>query len=56
MRLFSTIATLGTAQDITLAELRIELFFPMDAATAELAQRLADADVERVEPVEISRR
>jgi transcriptional regulator with XRE-family HTH domain len=31
---FSTIATFGTAVDITLAELSIEAFFPADAATA----------------------
>ena len=33
--LFTTIATLGTPQDITLEELRIECFFPMDDMTAE---------------------
>jgi MmyB-like transcription regulator ligand binding domain len=32
--LFTTIATLGTPQDITLQELRVECFFPMDDATA----------------------
>ena len=31
---FSTLATFGTALDITLAELSIEPFFPADAATA----------------------
>lgn len=31
-RLLSMIATLGTAQDITLQDLRIELFYPADAA------------------------
>jgi transcriptional regulator with XRE-family HTH domain len=34
LRLFTTIATLGTPQDVTLQELRIESFFPMDDATA----------------------
>jgi transcriptional regulator with XRE-family HTH domain len=34
LRLFTTIATLGTPQDITLQELRVECFFPMDAGTA----------------------
>jgi transcriptional regulator with XRE-family HTH domain len=34
LSLFTTIATLGTPQDITLQELRIESFFPMDAETA----------------------
>jgi len=32
--MFTTIATLGIPQDITLQELRIESFFPMDDATA----------------------
>ena len=34
LRLFTTIATLGIPQDITLQELRIESFFPIDEATA----------------------
>jgi hypothetical protein len=34
LKLFTTIATLGTPQDITAQELRIEAFFPMDEATA----------------------
>jgi transcriptional regulator with XRE-family HTH domain len=34
LRLFTTIATLGTPQDITLQELRVECFFPMDAETS----------------------
>jgi transcriptional regulator with XRE-family HTH domain len=36
LKLFTTIATLGTPQDITVQELRIESFFPTDAATAEV--------------------
>jgi hypothetical protein len=35
LRLFTTIATLGTPQDITLQELRIESFFPMDDETRD---------------------
>lgn len=35
-RLFSTIATLGTPRDVTLQEVRVECFFPMDTVTAEL--------------------
>jgi hypothetical protein len=31
---FSTVATFGTAVDVTVAELSIEAFFPADAATA----------------------
>jgi len=34
LQLFTTIATLGTPQDITAQELRIESFFPMDDDTA----------------------
>jgi transcriptional regulator with XRE-family HTH domain len=34
LRLFTTIATLGTPQDVTAQELRIESFFPMDRETA----------------------
>jgi transcriptional regulator with XRE-family HTH domain len=36
LRLFTTIATLGTPQDVTLQEVRIECFFPADAATAQV--------------------
>jgi transcriptional regulator with XRE-family HTH domain len=43
VKLFSTIATLGTPQDITLQELRIECFFPGDVATEALLRRLAAA-------------
>jgi transcriptional regulator with XRE-family HTH domain len=39
LRLFTTIATLGTPQDITLQELRIECFFPVDDATATVMRR-----------------
>jgi MmyB-like transcription regulator ligand binding domain len=37
---FSTIATFGTAIDITVAELAIEAFFPADAATAAALRRM----------------
>jgi transcriptional regulator with XRE-family HTH domain len=33
LQLFTTIATLGTPRDVTLDEVRIECFFPMDDAT-----------------------
>jgi hypothetical protein len=42
VRFFTTIATLGTPQDITLQELRVECFYPADEATEELARRLAE--------------
>jgi hypothetical protein len=34
LRLFSTIMTFGTPQDVTMQELRIETFFPADAESA----------------------
>jgi hypothetical protein len=43
LRLFTTIATLGTPQDITLQELRIESFFPMDEKTRAVFQSWAAA-------------
>ena len=36
LRLFTTIATLGTPQDITVQEMRIECFFPADADTSRV--------------------
>lgn len=41
---FSTVTTLGTPQDITAQEVRLECFFPLDGGTAERARELADDD------------
>lgn len=41
VRVMTTISTLGTPQDVALQEMRIETFFPMDAASAEFFKRLA---------------
>ena len=41
--LFTTIATLGTPQDVTLQELRVECFFPMDDATARILRGWLEA-------------
>lgn len=41
---FTTIATFGTPQDITLQELRIESFFPADEETEAAARALAEED------------
>lgn len=41
LKLFSMLSTFGTPQDITTDELRVESFFPADAASAELLRRLA---------------
>jgi transcriptional regulator with XRE-family HTH domain len=43
LRLFTTIATLGTPHDVTLQEVRIECFFPVDDATARTFQQWATA-------------
>jgi hypothetical protein len=43
LQLFTTIATLGTPQDITLQELRIESFFPMDEETRDVFRNWARA-------------
>jgi transcriptional regulator with XRE-family HTH domain len=41
LRFFTTIATLGTAHDVTLQEIRIECFFPADDETARVMRELA---------------
>jgi hypothetical protein len=40
---FSTVTTLGTPQDVTVEELRIECFFPAGPETERLARELASA-------------
>jgi transcriptional regulator with XRE-family HTH domain len=40
---FSMITTMGTPRDVTLQQLKIECFFPADAATEQLARSLASA-------------
>ncbi len=40
LRLFTTVTTLGTPQDITLQELRIETFYPMDDASRKVLEGL----------------
>lgn len=39
-RFFSTVTTLGTPQDVTLQEVRVECFFPADRATEAVARSL----------------
>ncbi len=41
---FSTIATFGTALDITIAELAVESFFPADESTSAALRAFAEAD------------
>ena len=41
LSVFTTIATLGTPQDITLQEVRIECFFPADERSDALFRSLA---------------
>jgi hypothetical protein len=47
LRLFTTIATLGTPQDVTLQEIRIECFFPADEQTAAAFRSWAAAEGQR---------
>ena len=42
-RFFSAVTVLGTPQDITVQELRIESFFPLDEATEMAARNLASS-------------
>lgn len=44
LKLFTVIATLGTPQDITAQEIRIESFFPSDPGTARLLEGWAEKD------------
>jgi transcriptional regulator with XRE-family HTH domain len=41
LRLFTTLATLGTPQDVTAQEIRIECFFPADSDSADLFKEWA---------------
>ena len=47
LSLLSTTMVFGTPVDVTLSELAIEAFFPADAATADLLQRIAPNEVGR---------
>jgi transcriptional regulator with XRE-family HTH domain len=47
LKLFTTIATLGTPRDVTLHELRIESFFPADEATAQWFRSRGDGAGQR---------
>ncbi len=47
LHLFTTIATLGTPQDVTLQEIRIECFFPADEQTAQTFRTWAAASDEK---------
>ena len=42
LRLFGTVTSFGTAQDVALQEMRIESFFPADEATRAALNRLTD--------------
>jgi transcriptional regulator with XRE-family HTH domain len=43
LSLFTTLATFGSARDVTLAELTVELFYPADEATGAVLRKLAAA-------------
>jgi hypothetical protein len=42
LRLHSTVTSFGTPHDVTLSELTVESFFPADAATRKILNRLAE--------------
>ena len=44
LSLFATLAQFGTPEDLTLEDLRIELYFPSDAGTEAKLRELAAAD------------
>ncbi len=44
LRLFTTIAVVGTPRDVTLEEIRIETLLPADLESAAVLERLAEAD------------
>jgi transcriptional regulator with XRE-family HTH domain len=50
LALFTTLATLGTPQDVTAQELRVESFFPMDNETAKIFRRWASKDKNKTLP------
>src|SRR5262249_36761309 len=49
LRLFNTLTTFGTPQDVTLQGIRVEMSFPMDAESDALLRRLALPEQQRVE-------
>lgn len=44
LRLFTAITSLGTAQDVTLQELRVETFFPADDASDQQLRQISAAE------------
>src|ERR1700730_9077595 len=48
LRLFTTIATLGTPRDVTWQEVRIEFFFPIDEPTAQALRGWPDRPPDRL--------
>jgi hypothetical protein len=48
LRLFNTLTTFGTPQDVTLQEVRIEMSFPIDDASKALLHAWAEAAGARV--------
>ncbi|MEM9010604.1 MAG: helix-turn-helix transcriptional regulator [Pseudomonadota bacterium] len=43
LSMFATIAQIGTPEDVTLDDLKVELYFPMDDATAAAFRAMAEA-------------
>jgi hypothetical protein len=49
LRLFNTLTTFGTPQDVTLQGVRVEMSFPMDAESDALLRRLARPERARID-------
>jgi transcriptional regulator with XRE-family HTH domain len=50
LRLMTTVTTFATAVDVTLAELKLEAFLPVDQATAEILQSAANVSTSPASP------
>lgn len=50
LRMFTTITTLGTPQDVTVQEIRIECFFPADKETEQVFRDESGPQAAAAEP------
>ncbi|MHC2369758.1 hypothetical protein ACVIQT_004406 [Bradyrhizobium diazoefficiens] len=55
MSFLNTVTVFGTATDITLAELALEMLFPADNRTIELANLMQSELVDQASPVAVER-
>jgi hypothetical protein len=50
LNLFSTVTTLGRARDVTLEELRVEMFFPADESSKRVLETRRAGQAANVRP------